>query len=58
MLEEELLQYQLRRRYWDGMRMHTVGDILSFPKGGAPSSAKLVESDKSAGKPAAAKTTK
>ena len=37
------VKYKLRRRFFDGLRLHDVGTILSFPEGGAPSSAVLVK---------------
>jgi len=56
------IQYQLRRRYWDGTRMHLVGEILSFPEGGAPRSAVPVKATELAGveksAPASTKATK
>lgn len=36
------LQYRLRAKYWDGTRVHTVGDIVSFVEGKQPRSAVLV----------------
>jgi hypothetical protein len=35
-------EYKLRRKYWDGQRIHGVGEVLSFPVGKAPRTAELV----------------
>ena len=37
------VEYRLRRRFFDGLRLHDVGTVLSFPEGGAPSSAVRVK---------------
>ena len=53
--EPKVLAYRLRKRYWDGQRIHAAGSVLKFAEGSAPKDAKVVESTPAPEKPLAAK---